>query len=155
MDLGSIMTKRVVTVEMDDSLRVINGIFTYAKFHHLLVVENGKLMGIISDRDVLKAMSPFLDTLAEQSRDSATLERKAHQIMTREPVTGTRAMDIAVAVRTMLQKRVSCLPVLSENGQIEGIVTWKDLLTAFVDTAEVLCPVCRLRLKVRQEYGEE
>jgi acetoin utilization protein AcuB len=154
MNLGSIMTRRVVAVEMDDSLRVINGIFTHAKFHHLLVLENKKLMGVISDRDVLKAMSPFLDTLAERPRDAATLERRAHQIMTRELVTGTSEMDIAEAVQLMLQERVSCLPVLSENGQVEGVVTWKDLLTAFVDTAEVLCPVCRLRVDVRQRYGK-
>lgn len=154
MDLSSIMTRRVVTVEMDDSLRVINGIFTHSKFHHLLVVENRRLMGIISDRDVLKAMSPFLDTLAERSRDTATLERKAHQIMTRELVAGTREMNIAEAVQLMLQERVSCLPVLSGDGQVEGIVTWKDLLTAYVDTSEVLCPVCRLRVDARQRYGK-
>jgi acetoin utilization protein AcuB len=154
MDLDSIMTRRVVTVEMDDSLRVINSIFTQAKFHHLLVVENKRLMGIISDRDVLTAMSPFIDTLAEQIRDTATLERKAHQIMTREPVTATNETDIAEAVQLMLQERVSCLPVLSEDGRVEGIVTWKDLLTAYVGTADVLCPVCRLRVDIRQRHGK-
>jgi acetoin utilization protein AcuB len=154
MDLGSIMTSRVVTVEMDDSIRLINGLFAHAKFHHLLVVENNKMVGIISDRDVLKATSPFLHTLAEQSRDSATLERKAHQIMTRSLVTGTREMRIIDAVRLMLEKRVSCLPVLSQEGKIEGLVTWKDMLRAFVETDEVLCNICRMRLDVRQRYGE-
>jgi acetoin utilization protein AcuB len=150
MDLDAIMTRRVVTVEMDDSLRVINSIFTQAKFHHLLVVENRRLMGIISDRDVLKAMSPFIDTLAEQIRDTATLDRRAHQIMSRELVSASKETDIAEAVQLMLRERVSCLPVLSDDGRVEGIVTWKDLLTAYVDTADVLCPACRLRVDVRQ-----
>ncbi len=153
-DIGSIMIGRVATIGMDDSLRVINGIFAAARFHHLLVVEDGQLQGIISSRDVLKAMSPHIGTLAQEARDLATLDRKAHQIMTRKPVTVTRQMDIAEAVRLMLQERVSCLPVLTNDGQIEGIVTWKDLLTAYVDTAEVMCPVCRLRVKTLQRYGK-
>jgi CBS-domain-containing membrane protein len=54
----------------------------------------------------------------------------------------------------MLEHRISCLPVLSEDGGIEGIVTWKDMLMAFVETDEVLCKVCRMRLSVRQRYSE-
>jgi len=87
MKVFSIMTNRVATVEMDDSLRIIHGIFCYAKFHHLLVVDNHKLVGVISDRDLLKANSPFLGTPAERPQDTARLSRKAHQIMTRDPVT--------------------------------------------------------------------
>ena len=69
MKLSSIMTKQVVTVDMDTSLKAICGIFDDKKFHHLLVVEDNELCGVISDRDLLKASSPFLNTLAEQKRD--------------------------------------------------------------------------------------
>jgi acetoin utilization protein AcuB len=155
MDLGLIMTAKVVTIEMDDSIRLINGIFAHVKFHHLLVVEKGRLMGIISDRDVLKAVSPFVHTLAEQARDAATLDRKAHQIMSRNLVTGTSAMSIVEGVRLMMENRVSCLPIVSKEGGIEGVVTWKDMLKAFVETDQVLCNICRMRLKVRQKYGAE
>ncbi|MEZ4601304.1 MAG: CBS domain-containing protein [Syntrophotaleaceae bacterium] len=153
MDLGSIMTRKVVTVEMDDSIRLINGIFAHVKFHHLLVVDKGRLVGVISDRDVLKAMSPFVHTLAEQARDAATLERKAHQIMSRNLVTGSSDMSIVEGVGLMLENRVSCLPIVSREGAIEGVVTWKDMLNAFVETDDVLCNVCRMRLKTRKKYG--
>jgi acetoin utilization protein AcuB len=46
-----IMSKPVVSVTLDDTLRTVKQIFVNAKFHHLLVVENGKLYGVISDRD--------------------------------------------------------------------------------------------------------
>ena len=49
MNVEKIMSKRIVTVERDDSLKVVKEIFDNARFHHLLVVESGKLFGVISD----------------------------------------------------------------------------------------------------------
>ena len=132
MNISSIMTKIVVTVELDDSLQTINEIFSHSRFHHLLVVENNELRGVISDRDVLKASSPFLNTLAERSRDIETLSKRAHQIMSREPITVTKEHSLGEAVALLLKQKVSCLPVVSPEGKIEGIVTWKDLIKAYV-----------------------
>ncbi len=87
MSIEKIMSKTVVTVEMDDSLKVVKDIFDNTNFHHLLVVESGKLFGVISDRDLLKSLSPDIGTVAETSKDTATLNKRAHQIMTRKPVT--------------------------------------------------------------------
>ena len=49
MKLGDIMTKSVVTVHMDDTLERIRDMFQESKFHHLLVIDEGKLVGVISD----------------------------------------------------------------------------------------------------------
>ncbi|MHC4435269.1 MAG: CBS domain-containing protein [Planctomycetota bacterium] len=125
------MTQKVFTVEMDVTLQDICRIFEDKKFHHLLVVEEGELRGVISDRDVLKALSPFLNTPVEQTRDLATLKKRSHQIMSREPITITKDASAKDAIRLMLQKIISCLPVVSSNGQIEGIVTRKDLLDVY------------------------
>lgn len=80
------MTRKVVTVEMDDTLLTIRMIFQHVKFHHLVVVENRKLVGIISDRDVLREVSSFIGKRIETTRDLDTLKKRAHQIMTRNPV---------------------------------------------------------------------
>jgi len=136
MNIDSIMSKRVVTVEMDDSLKTISYIFTNVRFHHLLVVEKDKLFGVISDRDLLKASSPFLNTFSEQSRDVNTLRIKAHQIMSRKLVTVTKETGLEDAVRLLLRKNVSCLPVTSPDGRIEGIVTWKDLIKAYLQNLD-------------------
>jgi len=131
MKISSIMTDTVTTVEMDISLGAICKIFEDEKFHHLLVVEDGELRGVISDRDVLKALSPFLNTPAEQTRDLATLDKRSHQIMSRKPATTTKEASAKDAVRLMFQKNISCLPVISSDGKVEGIVTRKDLLHAY------------------------
>ncbi|MGD8500395.1 MAG: CBS domain-containing protein [Phycisphaerales bacterium] len=131
MKLSSIMTEEVVTVGMDDFLKTICGIFDDKRFHHLLVVEDDELRGVISDRDVLKASSPFLNTLSEQNRDTAVLRKRAHQLMSRKPITITKEASSEDAVRLMLREDISCLPVLSLDGQIEGMITRKDLLNAY------------------------
>jgi acetoin utilization protein AcuB len=133
MHVGTIMTRDVVTVDMDESLRVIGEIFAEMRFHHLLVLEEGQLRGVISDRDLLKASSPFLHTLTEQSRDVAIMNKRAHQIMSRKPITVSADTSLPDAVRLLLQENVSCLPVLSSDGQVEGIVTWRDLIRAHIE----------------------
>ena len=137
MTIGSIMTTSVVTVEMDDSLNTIREIFDILKFHHLLVVENRKLFGVISDRDLLKALSPFLGTPSERPRDIATLNKRAHQILSRRPIAVDRETSIEEAAHILLEKKVSCLPVISPQGDIEGIVTWKDIFRAYLHNTAI------------------
>ena len=137
MRLDSIMTRRVVTVGMDDTLATLWEVFHHERFHHLLVIEHDELRGIISDRDLLKASSPFVNTFAEQKRDLMIWRKRAHQIMTRKPITITEDASWEDAARLMLRANVSCLPVVSSDGQIEGILTWKDLLRSYSDCAAV------------------
>jgi acetoin utilization protein AcuB len=89
MLIERIMSKPVVTVTLDTTLRMVKQIFENAKFHHLLVVEKGKLYGVLSDRDLLKSISPFIGTLQETAHDKFTLNKKVHQIMSRKPITLT------------------------------------------------------------------
>ncbi|GJL69557.1 MAG: CBS domain-containing protein [Nitrospirales bacterium] len=131
--IGRIMATRVVTIEMDDSLEVVRDIFKKVQFHHLLVVDNQKLVGIISDRDMLKAVSPFVGTMSETTRDRATLNKRAHQIMSHHPVTICLSCSLEEAAQLMLAQGVSCLPVTTKNGEVLGIVTWKDVLRAILD----------------------
>ena len=131
MKLNSIMKTEVVTVDMDVSLRHISLMFDKKEFHHVLVMEDDELRGVISERDLLRASSPFLNTPCEQNRDLATLRKRAHQLMSRKPITITAEADPGDAVQLMLQRGVSCLPVVSSDGRLIGIVTWKDLLRAY------------------------
>ena len=126
------MTSRVVTVDMDDRLSVVKDIFDAMKFHHLLVVDSdGKLGGVVSDRDLLKALSPFVVTAAETARDVATLNRRVHQIMSRKPITLPPDASIAEAVRLILEHRISCIPVVDAHFRPVGILSWRDILRSY------------------------
>src|SRR5271165_1637969 len=116
------MTTRVVTVELDDSLEVVKKIFDSMKFHHLLVIDAGnKLCGVISDRDLLRALSPYVGTLSENARDTATLSKRVHQIMTRKPITLFPEATVMDAVNLFLEHRVSCIPIVDRDFRAVGI----------------------------------
>ena len=128
MIVNEIMTTKVITIKMDDTLGQIQKIFEKHKFHHLLIVEDEELIGIISDRDVLKEISPHVNTISEDSRARQTLKKKAHQIMSRKPITVEPDTLVDDAARIMLKKNISCLPVVSPSGNLDGILSWKDIL---------------------------
>lgn len=128
MTVADIMTKEILTIGMDTTLRAMHKIFEKHKFHHLLVLEDGELVGIISDRDVLKGTSPFLNTFSEDFRDLSTLGTRAHQIMTRKAIVVDESTEIGTAVSMFLRKNISCLPVVSPEGKVKGILSWKDIL---------------------------
>src|SRR3972149_292225 len=125
-----IMTTQVHTLQLGDSLRTAASLFEREHFHHVVVLERGRVFGVISDRDILKAISPFAgNPILERPQDLATLKKRIHQIMTRKPVTVGPAPTVAPAAELMLSQRVSCLPVVEEDGRLLGIVTVRDLLT--------------------------
>jgi acetoin utilization protein AcuB len=133
MELRSIMTARVVTVEADDTLEVVKRIFDAMKFHHLLVVDSGKtLCGVISDRDLLRALSPYVGTASENARDTATLRKRVHQIMSRKPLTLPPEASVTDAINLFLASRVSCIPIVDPHLKPVGIVSWRDVLKTLI-----------------------
>jgi acetoin utilization protein AcuB len=136
MSIPSVMTQRIVTIHMDDSLALVREIFEASGFHHLLVVEDDQLVGVVSDRDYLKAISPFIDTISERIRDRATLERKVHQIMTREVITLKVTDTMVTAISLFNQHKISCLPVVDEHDKPVGIISWRDIFRYFGASVE-------------------
>jgi acetoin utilization protein AcuB len=134
MTVDSIMSRDVVTVRPDAALMEIRGLLHEKGFNHLLVTEaDDTLCGVISDRDVLKAISPFLDTYSEEHRDVKTLSQPASEIMQADPITVAPDSSIKEAALLLLNNRVSSLPVV-EGDELVGIVTGKDMLEYYIST---------------------
>lgn len=131
--VAEIMSRRVVTVGPDDTLAVVRRLFDDHKFHHLIVVEKGIARGVISHRDLLKHLSPFVGTLSEARKDAWTLEKRVHQVMTRSIVWAEPTTPITEAALMMAANRISCLPVLDDKSRPIGIVTSLDLLRWIAD----------------------
>jgi len=128
MSVKNIMRTGIVTVEMDDSLGMIKEIFDNASFHHLLVVESNRLVGVISDRDLLKSLSPGVGTASETTRDAVTLNKKAHQIMSRHLITLNPNAEIYEAINVFNNQGISCIPIINEENKPVGIISWRDIL---------------------------
>lgn len=136
MKVEDLMTRRVVTIGFDDSLEAVRDIFKEAAFHHLLVVEHGELQGVVSDRDLLRALSPFIDSVVETKRDLGTLNKRVHQIMSRKPITLTPDADVQQAIQIFLDHPISCIPIVDAAFKPVGIVSWRDILRAYATELE-------------------
>lgn len=128
MTLETIMSRHVISVDMDAELHTVRELLSKFHIHHVLVIEKCRLVGVISDRDLLANLSPFIGKHAERTQDERTMHRHAHQVMTRNPVTAAPNTPIADAALLLLNAHISCLPVVDAAGAVVGVVTWRDFL---------------------------
>ena len=127
MKIEQLMTKSIVSVRMDDMLSQVKSLFESHKFHHLLVVENAKLVGVLSDRDLFKALSPNIGSGSETAKDKASLNKRVHQVMGRNLVTLTPTCSLFKAIKLFNQTSVSCIPVVDNMMSPVGILSWRDV----------------------------
>lgn len=132
VSVADIMATELATVLPTASISQLLEMFSQHSFHHIPVLENEKLLGIISDRDVSKALSPHIGTNLESAEDRQLLQQCAEDIMTRDVIAIDRTTDLDTASILLLENNISCLPVTDENDCLQGILTWKDLLQYFV-----------------------
>jgi acetoin utilization protein AcuB len=119
MIVGNRMTKEPFTVEAEDLAIRATHKMQAGGFHRLPVVRDGKLVGIVSERD-LREHRGHLEQV------------KINQIMTEDPVTVTPATTVEEAAQIMLERQIGGLPVVAE-GHLVGMVTASDILRAFLD----------------------
>ncbi len=146
MLVRDIMRSPVVSISpettLEDAYRTMNA----KRIRHLPVLQEGRLVGIVTDRDLRLATSALSATpFAPGSRVSA--------IMCREPLIADPMDPVEDAARTMREKKIGCLPVL-EGEQIAGIITGIDLLDALMRMTGVDKPSGRLEVRLPDRPGE-
>ncbi len=128
MSIANIMSSKLITVSPTTTVEVMQTLLDANPIHHLLVVDDGKLVGVVSDRDILKIISPYLKTQLETNKDLFTLTRTAKQLMAQNLVTISPKASIRAAARCLVENKVSLLPVVNDEGEAIGVVSWKDVL---------------------------
>ena len=135
--VSDVMTQPVEMISMDDTIKTIRGMFEANHYHHLIVYgDEHQCVGVVSDRDLLKNISPFAGKLRERSEDRSLLDRRAHQIMTRQLVAVRPNTALRAAARVMLDHKISCLPVVDNKRHCIGIITLRDVVGWAVDELE-------------------
>jgi len=132
MLVESIMSENVHCVLPEITLADLRAIFKEVPYHHLLVARDGNLLGIISDRDVLRMSSPYIDTAYATAHDQSLLETRAEDFMSTNLITVKKDALVDTAAILLMENDISCLPIVSKNDAIEGILTWKDMLKYYV-----------------------
>jgi acetoin utilization protein AcuB len=133
--VSNIMTPNPLTVTPRNAIRTAVNLMREGGFRRLPVVDRGRLVGIITDRDLRRAAnSPFV--VREQWYDNFILDHiEVASCMTPNPVTIGPTEPVAEAARLMRNHKIGGLPVVSD-GQLVGIVTETDLLDFLIRMLE-------------------
>lgn len=133
MQVAERMRTAVVLVRPSDSVRAAWGLLREHRIRHLPVVEDGRLVGIVTDRDI-RLVFPSAVTSEDKEQDpfDALEKVSVSQIMTKRVFTVTPETSIAVAARLLLERRIGGLPVV-QGDLLVGIITKTDILAAFVE----------------------
>ena len=143
LGVSSLIRRAPVTVTLDESIQSMAGMMRKEKFHHLLIVDYDRLVGVVSDRDILRRLSPWIGTVRETEEDLATMRLKAHQIMTREPIAINEKGDVFTAIEMILDENVSILPVVDDDMRPIGVISWKDILKQIIQHRQQRPPPAR------------
>jgi acetoin utilization protein AcuB len=136
LKVSDVMTRDVTTVFEESNLQQVLSILGPYRFRHLPVVDGTRVVGILSQRDLLQVTSQGLDkTPAAKLREARVLEQTfVRDVMNGKVVTIQPDAPLAVAAQSMLENRVGALPVVDEQDQLLGIVTESDLLRHLAHT---------------------
>jgi len=116
------MTRDPVTCSPDEDVRVVFGRLTDMKIRQAPVIESGKLIGIVTDRDLRMAV---VETVSGQGLT-------VRSVMTPRPVTVSEDAKLREAASLLGKNKFNALPVLSAGGDLAGVLTTTDVLNGLV-----------------------
>ncbi len=126
------MAEDVMTVDENTSLMRATRIMKEKNIRRLPVVSHGKLIGIITDRDVKDASPSKTTTLDIHELYYLLSEMKVKDVMTNEPLTLSGKETLEKAALIMLNSRISGLPVVDDKGLLIGLLSETDVLRGFI-----------------------
>lgn len=133
-----IMSTQVVTFFAEQTLPLAEDVMRIHRFRHLPVIDNDRrLVGLITQRDLLRGQISVLVGLTEAQRRARQDEVRISQLMTRDVWTVTPDALASHAGQTLLDHKFSCLPVVDQDRVLCGIVTERDFLRFAIKALEI------------------
>lgn len=137
--VGQLMTRDPVTLKETDTLEEADRLLALEHIRHLPVVRGGKLVGLLTHRDLLAHCGRYRRPTGEPIT--------AGEVMRTDVTTVRPETPLIEAIRLMLVNKFGCLPVVDEGGTLVGIVTETDLLRVAAERVEEID-----RYELAEEY---
>ena len=131
------MNPNVITVDADDSMLDATKLLKEHNIRHLPVLEQGKLVGVITDRDLKRAAPSDATALEAHELLYLIANIKVREIMTKNPITVPYNFTIEEAAELLLQARISGMPVVDKDGDVIGTITQTDLFKVLISLTGV------------------
>jgi len=127
------MTSNVQTVDVGRRLLDVVLLMRSTGFRHIPILDEGQVVGVISDRDVGRFTPSMLVPMPQQDYNRVFEETPIAKVMKRHPHTIGADAPLAFAAKTMIEHKLGCLLVM-DDGTFAGILTVRDMLRALGDT---------------------
>lgn len=156
MFIGDRMVTKLQVVRPEEPIFTARQLMKEKGIRHLPVVDReGRLVGIVTDRDMRTAMPSQLLSkeeflLAKERISNHTVA----DIMTPDPLTIREYHTLQDALLVMNLKKVGAFPVVSESGELKGIISTRDILKAFIDMLNIEEPGSLLCIVVEEKPGQ-
>jgi acetoin utilization protein AcuB len=145
------MAKNPVTVTPDIPVDEAASAMKKGHFRRLPVVENGKLVGFLSDKDIMRVAPSPATTLSRYEARSLLAKLKIRDIMSKEVISVNEDATIEEAALIMYNNKIGGLPVVSSVGAVVGVITETDIFKTFVDVMGLSIDSL---VTCRQPYGK-
>ena len=122
-----IMMGSPVTLKPDDTLALASDVICLGRIRHLPIVDDGKLVGIVSERDLMGAAAKQIFGLKQTSQAALLKSVAVKDVMKKHVISVEPDTEITEAAHLMAEKKIGCLPVVSA-GALIGLVTTTDIL---------------------------
>ena len=128
--VSEVMQTEVATLTIHDRLDLADEVMRLGRVRHMPVLEGTKLVGIVSNRDLLAAsLSRVLD-FAATDRRTFLRSIEISEVMSHDLITAPPDATLREVAELMLRHRIGCIPVVKSDGTLIGLVTETDLLKA-------------------------
>ena len=156
MFVGDRMSKNIITAGPEMTIFEAKNLMADKNIRHLPVIdEAGKLIGIVTDRDIRDSMP---STLLKKPDYDITLAKIGNHpigdIMTKKPLSIYAYYTLQDTLLVMQKRKVGALPVIDEEGYLKGILSTRDLLKAFVNIMNIDEPGSLLCILVKEQPGQ-
>jgi CBS domain-containing membrane protein len=129
----TLMTTEVSTLERNDTLDVADDLMTLERIRHLPVLDEGRVVGVVSQRDLFRSALAVALGYGENAQKKLLRTIRVKEVMHEPAITVSPEVAAKEAIRLMLEHKIGCLPVV-EGHTLMGIVTETDILRFVVSS---------------------
>ena len=153
MFVGERMSRPVISVSPDASINDVLAMFKKERIRRAPVIKDGKLVGIVSERDLLNASPSSVTTLSVWELNYLISKVKIKNVMSRKVITVNRDTPIEEAARLMADKKIGGLPVV-DGERVVGMITETDLFKVFLELMGARDKGVRVTATIEDKPGE-
>ena len=147
------MTRNPISIKPEDKVDTAAALFKEHKIRRLPVVDHGKLVGIVTDKDLMRVSPSAATTLSRYEINSLLAKISIRDVMSDKVIAGNENAPIEEAALLMSMNKIGGVPVVTDVGTVVGIITETDIFNALVEIMGLSEGKDRITIEVENKVG--